>query len=44
MQLLLVILAICSASFYLVWQFYKRFFKKESNCDSCAFGESTKGI
>lgn len=38
MQVLLVILSILAALSYLVWQFYKRFFKKESGCEGCAFG------
>lgn len=38
MQTLLVIACVLAALGYLGWQFYARFFKKESTCDGCAFG------
>ncbi len=38
MQTLLVIVCIATAAGYLGWQFYSRFFKKETKCDGCAFG------
>lgn len=44
MQVFLVILAISAATIYLGWQAYKRFFKKETSCESCAFGESSKKV
>ncbi len=40
MQLILVILFLAAALGYLGRLFYKRFIKKESHCDSCAFGNS----
>lgn len=41
MQTFLVIVAILAAVTYLTWQFYRRFFKKESKCDGCAMGKTT---
>lgn len=38
MQLILVIILVSLAVFYLGWQLYKHFFKKEAACESCAFG------
>lgn len=40
MQTALVIIAISLAFAYLAWQFFVRFFKKETKCESCAFGNS----
>lgn len=39
MQTVLVIVAIGTALGYLGYQFYLRFIKSESKCESCAFGK-----
>lgn len=37
MQTVLVIITISAALFYLGYEAYKRFFKKDSSCDGCGF-------
>jgi len=36
MQTVLVIVIITTATAYLGWQFYQRFFAKDKKCDGCA--------
>jgi hypothetical protein len=40
MQTIFVIIAIGAACFFLGWQFYQRFFKKETKCDGCSMGKT----
>lgn len=42
MQVVLVVLVLCGALFYMGREFYKRFVAKEANCDGCAFNEKTE--
>lgn len=44
MQALLVFIALAIATGYLGYQFYLRFIKKESKCESCAFGKEVDSI
>ncbi|MDG1428224.1 MAG: hypothetical protein P8H56_06335 [Crocinitomicaceae bacterium] len=40
MQTFLVITVVSLAVSYIGWEVYKRFFAKNSKCDSCAMGSS----
>lgn len=43
MQVVLSLLLLIAALSYLGWQFYSRFIQKNTQCDSCAFGNSAQG-
>jgi len=42
MQVILVVLVLGGALFYMGREFYKRFVAKEANCDGCAFNEKVE--
>lgn len=42
MQLVLTIIAVVSAVAYLGYMVYKKFFSKNTACDSCAFGKANE--
>ncbi len=42
MQIILVIVVLAIAVSYIGWEIYKRFFAKETKCESCGIGKTIK--